>query len=81
MRVGVGAPGGGVLGEDGALWLEGEVHEATPDFGRWLIARGRARIAPEVARRAEPPAPVAAEQEGAAPKRSTGRAGRRRGGK
>jgi hypothetical protein len=92
----------GVLGEDYKPWGAGDVRDASEGFARWLIARKKAKPAPEVGRRAEPPAvvadaaqaeaddsrsdyavrsPAAAEQAVAAPRKSTGRAGRHRGGK
>jgi hypothetical protein len=33
---------GGVLGEDGTSWSPGTEHEATEEFGRWLVARQKA---------------------------------------
>lgn len=32
----------GVIGEDRAQWLPGEVHDASPAFASWLVSRGMA---------------------------------------
>jgi hypothetical protein len=48
----------GVLGEDYKPWGAGDVRDASEGFARWLIARKKAKPAPEVVRRADPPAAV-----------------------
>lgn len=90
MRRGLSGPGSGVFGEDGTTWGEGEIHEASPAFARWLIDRGRARLAPPeapvVSQTAPEPAPAAeggdpASEVDPTPKAPPSRGGRRRKGK
>lgn len=40
----------GVLGTDGETWDPDTIHEAGDAFGRWLIARKKARPAPALSR-------------------------------